>query len=275
MLLATIAVSTATAQDSAGVREDSIVVVSLRDGSRLHGTIIEENAEFLTVRTVGGLVVRAPKSSVVSVERLHGRVVEGEFRRDDPNYSRLLYAPTGYPLRKGQGYFADHYVFFPSLALGVTDNFSILGGISLFPGLSVGEQLWYVAPRIGTRLSKGAAVSVGTLLFGVDDEHAGVAFAMFTVGSPDRSFSAGLGIPYSGTDVTETAILVLGLNQRISNSVAFVAENWILLGDESWFALGPAIRFFGDRLAADFGLLIPEGVPFVIPWLSFTYNFGN
>ncbi len=276
LLIGMIAAAAATAGEDAKSAEDSTVVVSLRDGSRLHGTIVEENSEYLTVKTAGGLEARVPKSSVVTIERLRGRVVEGEFRRTDPNYSRLLYAPTGYPLRAGNGYFADHYVFFPSLAYGITDNISILGGMSLLPGAGIDEQLWYIAPRIGTRITDESAVSIGTLLMGVSDEHAGIAFAMGTAGPPDANFSAGFGIPYSGTDVAEAAIVIFGLNRRITNSAAFVAENWFVFGDgEFMYMLGPAIRFFGDRLAGDFGILIPKGVEALVPWLSITYNFGR
>ena len=47
----------------------------------------------------------------------------------DPSYSRLMLAPTGRPLAEGDGYLSDHYVLFPAVAYGITDNVSLLGGI--------------------------------------------------------------------------------------------------------------------------------------------------
>ena len=67
----------------------------------------------------------------------------------DPNYSRLLFSPTGRPLKKGDGYFSDYELLFPGVAVGLTDNLSIAGGVSLIPGLGLDEQVLYVSPKLG------------------------------------------------------------------------------------------------------------------------------
>src|SRR5262245_9767297 len=81
----------------------------------------------------------------------------------DPNYSRLLFAPTGRPLKKGDGYFSDYELVFPGVAVGVTDNFSIAGGVSIIPGLRLDRQVLYVSPRLGWNIGEKAAVSVGAI----------------------------------------------------------------------------------------------------------------
>ena len=40
--------------------------------------------------------------------------------------TRLFIGPTGRPLRKGAGYFSDHFIFLPGVAYGVTDNVTLL-----------------------------------------------------------------------------------------------------------------------------------------------------
>jgi len=63
--------------------------------------------------------------------------------------------------------------------------------------------------------------------------------------------------------------------------MALVSENWFITGEDWGLGQQPfgiAIRFFGDRVAADVGLILigevlEEGFP--IPWLSFVYNFGR
>ena len=64
-----------------------------------------------------------------------------------------MFAPSGRPLRKGDGYFSDHYVIFPGFAYGVTDNLSVSGGVSIVPGLGLDEQVLYLSSSVGWRLS--------------------------------------------------------------------------------------------------------------------------
>ena len=270
------------------VVSDSLVSVELRDGTKLRGTIVEQDEAIVVLLTVGGAEVRMPRSSIVSIRPIRGSVVDGVFQRFDPNYSRLLFAPTGRPLKKGDTYFSDFYVFFPGVAYGVSDNFSIMAGMSIIPGISLTQQLLYVAPRLGWRKSDNLAVSVGALYASIleEDVSAGIAFAVATFGEEDKSFTAGLGLGYTrdqGTDFefADHPIVMLGGNVRLSNGTAFVTENWFITGSN--FDLGEqpftvALRFFGEHLAVDAGLILigdvlAEGFP--IPLLSFVYNFGR
>ncbi len=270
------------------VQPDSLVSITLNDGTTLRGRIVQEDADTISMVTLGGLAVKIPRSSVVSIERIRGRVVGGQFYRSDPNYSRLLLSPTGRPLRKGEGYFSDFYIVLPGIAYGLTDNVSVLAGVSLIPGLGLNEQLFYVAPRIGTQASDAVAVSAGVLYMTLLEEgiSGGIVFGVGTFGEEDKSFTVGIGLPYlkeKGQEFQfgENPILMLGGNVRLSGSIALISENWLILGDN--FDLGQqpftlALRFFGERIAVDLGAimvgeLIKEGFP--IPLLSFVYHFGT
>ena len=59
-----------------------------------------------------------------------------------------MFAPTGRPLRRGDAYFFNHYVFFPGMAYGLTDHFTLSGGVSVLPGVGLNEQLLSVAPSL-------------------------------------------------------------------------------------------------------------------------------
>ena len=61
----------------------------------------------------------------------------------DPNYSRLIVMATGKPLRKGAGFASDTWLFFPSVSYGVTNNITMMAGMSIFPFISIREQLYY------------------------------------------------------------------------------------------------------------------------------------
>jgi hypothetical protein len=217
--------------------------------------------------------------------------------------TRLLFSPTGRPLAKGAGYFSDHYVLFPGIAYGLTDNFSIAAGMSVLPGYGLGEQLFYISPRLGKQFSENLAVSGGAVYAsggeGLNNDDVSAGFAMATFGRPDRSVTVGGGVLRTVETRTEarfvngrviydtreaashTPALLVGGVSRLSRRIALVSENWLILHDdfnikEQPFALG--VRFLGDRLSADVGvILIGEALDdgFPIPWLSVSYHFGR
>jgi len=221
-----------------------------------------------------------------SINLALGKEREDTSYQPDPNYSRLMYAPTGRPLRKGEGYFSDVYVFFPGIAYGVTDNVSVLVGISIIPDVGMGDQLRYIAPNVGFSVSEEFAISVGTLYtsFG-GDFTLGIAYGVGSLGKPGKSITFGIGFGYSKFDEEDLEfsarpILMLGGNIRTSKHSALILETWIITDENVDFGEQPkafAIRFMGERLSADVGFILFEALAegFAIPWLSFAYNFGG
>ncbi len=281
----------------------SLVVVVLTDGSRLVGTIVKENDTTLTVRTTAGVELELARGAVASVELRAPAEPPAPAGREfsEPNDTRLMFAPTGRPLRKGDGYFSDHYVLFPGFAYGLTDNLSVSGGVSIVPGLGLDEQVFYVSSSVGRRLSSKAAISLGGVYAtGGDSNEAGaMLFGVAGFGSSDRSLSVGLGLAATRNEefhyheptgnylrserrwsFRDSPVLMLGGTLRVGKRLSLVTESWLVLGDDfelSQQPLGVALRFFGDRLSVDVGLVLvadvlDEGLP--IPWLSFSYHFG-
>lgn len=261
-----------------------VVTVELHDGSRLVGRVVAEDEDRLRVRTPSGLEVDVSRSSIATMRKASDSALSR--RKADPNYSRLMFAPTGRPLRKNDGYFSDYELVFPGFAVGLTDNFSLAGGVSTIPAIGLSDQMVYVSPKLGFNLSERAAVSIGALFAGADwddgFDSVGIGFAVGTFGSPDRSLSVGLGLARElGNEYADTEpILMLGGQARLSDSMALVSENWFFLGGDVRMSdqpLGVALRFFGERLSADVGVVLigevlDEGFP--IPWLSVSYHFG-
>ena len=286
----------------APVADGAPVAILLKDGSRLVGRVLSQDESRIHVVTAGGVALDIDRNQVDRIESASA-VADSAQRPSDSNTTRLLFAPTGRPLPQGAGYFSDHYVVFPGIAYGITDNISIGAGISVVPGLSAGEQLLYAVPKVGKQFSDTFALSAGALLARGGDSEDGanlnVGFAMATFGRPDRSVTLGAGVArtvendYTSEFVngrfvsrrervaSHTPIVVFGGTARISNRVSFISENWLILGEdldlsEQPFSVG--VRFLGDRLSADVGLVLvgaalDEGFP--IPWLSVTYHFGK
>jgi hypothetical protein len=227
-------------------KKDGEVTVQLKDGSTATGTLVREEEAEPPVR-------------------------------DD---TRLFLAPTGRPLRRGSGYFSDHWIFFPGLAYGVTGNVTVAGGVSIIPGVDLDEQAMYFTPKIGARLSDRAAVSVGGLLarVGDEDDTLKIGYVVTTLGSPDHSVTAGLGFGRAGEGDT-APMLMIGGSTRLSKRLSLMTENWIF-PDGDFELISGGLRFRGGRLTVDLAVLTsPEafedldGLP-LVPWLSFSYHFG-
>lgn len=264
------------------------VAVRLKDGSTLVGRIVSEDERALKVVTRSGVEVDVPRASVESVEDADAAQDRRPIVVPSPvvDDTRLFFGPTGRPLRKGAGYVSDHFLFFPGVAYGVTDNVTLAGGVSLIPGVGLDEQAFYFTPKVGARFGERAALSVGGLLAhaGGSDDGAGlgIGYVAGSWGSEDNSVTAGIGWGRGGEDFDDTEsqpMVMVGGLVRLSTRISLMSENWFFPGEEFNLLMG-GLRFRGDRLTVDVGLCTSgeildetEGWP-AFPWLSFSYHFS-
>jgi hypothetical protein len=271
-----------TCPDLVFSQQDTVAVlihrIELKDGTILVGTILEEDENTISFRTNSQLQITIQKEHLKRKEIISGQIVKGEFWEDDPNATRMLIAPTARALKQGQGYFSIYEIFFPFVAVGITDVLSMAGGFSLFPGTS--EQLLYLAPKFIPLQTKKFDLAAGVLYINIPDEgDAGIVYGVGTVIGEKGSFSVGMGYGFSGGEFASKPIIVLGGDIRVSKSIKLLTENWIITSETEVIPISFGIRFFGRRLAADFGLMHPlgedtDGFPF-LPWIGFAYNFGH
>jgi len=262
----------------------SLLRLTLKDGTVLVGEIEKEQEGKIIFRTVGDVVIEFLAADVKKIEDLSGESIGGRYRYIDPNHTRLFWAPTARTLKAGSGYFADYYVFFPSLAYAVTDRFTLYGAMSIIPGLGLNEQIFFLAPKLGIVRRKDYALSTGILIVKVPEADVipGIAYGVGTWGNSDTGLTVGLGWGWvrEEWETTNSPIIVIGGEHRVSNGVKLLTENWWVPGVEDAIehpVLSLGIRFFGEHLAADLGFLHVvgsgiEGFPF-IPWVDFVYNF--
>lgn len=256
--------------------------VRLDDGSTFSGRILAETDTTLTLRTGSGMELTMDKANIRSIRRDHVSESGRVFYRLDPNRTRLIFAPTGRALDRGAGYVAVYEIFFPFVSLGLTDAFTVSGGVSLIPGVS--SQLLYFAPKLEVVRRPDLQVSVGVLGAGVVGEDAegpvGILYSVGTFGNDRSALSVGLGIGYADEKLSDRPLLMLGGQTQVSNRLSLLTENWIAPGLDGAF-LSAGIRLFGDDLAADLALVThtealteESGLPF-IPFVSLVYNFGR
>jgi hypothetical protein len=286
-----------------GAADDApVVTITLKDGGTLVGTVVREDEGSVTLRTASGVELKLPREAIGAREvRDSARGLGALSRPSDPNESRLMFAPTGRPLGKGNGYFSDHYVLFPGFAYGLTKNLSVAGGVSVIPALGLSEQVFYLSASSAWKLADKASVALGGLYAAGPDEDIGAGAALLgiaTFGPSDRSLSLGLGWlatreeeyrydstgEYVGSNrewrFRDAPVLVLGGSLRVARNLSLVSESWLFLGkdfDMSQQPFGLSLRFFSGRISADVGVVLvadvlDEGFP--VPWLSFSYHFG-
>ncbi len=254
------------------------VRIVLTDGSELEGTVVSEDDALVVLLSEAGVRMEIPRDRIRTITVL--KEPPGRFRRSDPNQTRLLFAPTARGVGAGQGYFAVYEVFFPFVAYGATDFVTLAGGVSLLPGSP--EQLLYAAPKVTLYHRKQVAVAVGTFVATLTGESGagGLVYGIGTFGKPHAAFTAGIGFAFGGGEFEETPVLLLGGEVQLSNYVAFVTENYVVPGVENGVVFSGGLRFFGERLAADFGFFTtPDafgegGVP-ALPWITISYHFGR
>ncbi|MBN1482684.1 hypothetical protein EH223_11890 [candidate division KSB1 bacterium] len=256
--------------------------VILRDGSHLYCTLFRAQNDTLIIKTDSGLIVPVPLSVIAHVVDETTRISEGKYYRSDPHSTRLFFGPTARQLKGGSGYFADYYIFFPTVAVGVMDYLAIAGGMSLVPGLPIPEQLYYFMPKVTFKTSERLGIGGGMLFLFLpeDTENVSLAYGITTYGKEEGALTLGLGFPL-GSGALTFPVLLFGGEIQISNGAKLMSENWVFTGEEGATVLSAGIRFFGDRIAVDLAFLTSpeafaesEGFPF-LPWVDFSITFGK
>ncbi len=278
----------------------ALVRIELNDGSVFVGTVVRETAEVVVLRTQGGAEVTIPVAQIRRRSAFEGRVEDGRIVRYDPNRTRLLFSPTARPLGRGQGYVAVYELVIPFVAVGITDAVSIAGGTILLPE-AFGRVL-YVAPKVTVVNEERLAVALGGVGLGVwfndADITAGIGYGLATVGGPERAVTFGAGFAFAEGEIASGAILTLGGETLISNSIKLISENYVIPYRSEVFEcpnggpcteteemsyevlLSAGLRYLGERIAVDFALWTSPGAigedvfPF-LPWVGLVYNFGR
>lgn len=261
--------------DSTGVVKHQIILI---DGTTFSGVLEYEDEAVVQLLTDMDVTMIIPKDKIKSRESFHNEGNRQRVYLGDPNNTRLLFSPTGRPLKAGQGYFSAYEVFFPMLAVGVTDFLSIAGGVSLVPG--VDGQAVYFAPKITPIHTEKFSLAGGVLhvMLPENTEDIGIAYGVSTYGTDMAAISVGAGWMYNRDDTDDRPIVMFGGEVRLGANTKFITENWLIPNSDVDF-ISFGFRVFGEKLAADFAMVHPaggelNGFPFV-PWVGFAYNFAT
>ena len=260
---------------SLGITDSTQVqILTVEDGSSFIGRIIEVGEEEIKFETKYGVltfsIFEITELKLVSEDQFK----EGKYWFPNPNCTRLFFAPTARMLKKGEGYFADYFVFFPTITLGITNNITLGGGFSILPGADLDEQIILFTPKVGLKTSKKMDLAIGALVVKLPEStSAGILYGVSTFGTLDQSFTFGLGYGYAEDELADKPMIVLGGETRTSRSVSLVTENWII-PEKDTPVITFGLRFFGEKISVDFALIFPmEEDVFIFPYIDFVYKF--
>jgi len=250
--------------------------LALRDGTRAFGRVERIEGERVVFRTTAGGVLEVDAAQIASLRTVEGRVINGEFLPADPNPTRLFFGPTGRSLRRGSGYVAVYEVMLPFVQVGITDRISIGAGTPLFFG-GGSERPFWVSPKVQVLATTSTQAAVGVIHFtSIGNGSLGIAYGVVTRGSRDSALTAGAGYAYerSAEDGHGGAVGMIGGEHRVSRRVKLVTENYVFSGG----GIGSfGVRFLGEHLSADLGLVVPLGADVLIalPMVNFVWHFGR
>ncbi len=246
----------------------------LKDGTRAIGRVETITGGGFTFRTASGVLMEVEVGQVQAIGLVTGRVVRGEFWPEDSNPTRLFFAPTGRALKRGEAYLGVYEILLPFVQYGVTDRISIGAGTPLVFGGGGDTPFWFT-PKVQVLKMKSTEASVGVLHFvNVGDANLGIAYGVVTQGSTDSAITVGVGYAYlrGEGDGGGAPLVMFGGDRRLSRRLKLVTENYVF---EDGGLLSGGVRFLGERLSVDLGLVSPLGVDefFAFPIINFVWKF--
>ena len=233
------------------VNPDQKVIVTMNNGEEFIGTIIQKNDEVLVLNSANGEL----NLRVLQIAKIEEYTYEGEFLFPSSHETRYFFGPSAIPLKKETGYYHNVYVLGNFINYGLSDNFSIGGGLE-FISLMLGHPIYFLTPKVGFKVDEKVHVGGGLIVAGVaGEDHVFLAYGVSTFGTSESNVSIGLGYGKAG-DVPGQAIMFSG-TQRVSNSMALLTENYIFNDSGAKYYHGVhGVRILSKDNSFDFGLLV-------------------
>lgn len=259
--------------------------VETMDGNTYIGIILEQTNETISIKTDKLGEISIPRSEVKRITQLTvTKSKDGTYWLENPQSTRYFWAPNGYSLKKGEGYYQNVWIMFNQAVYGFTDHFS--GGVGvvpmfLFAGAST--PAWITAkfsvPVVKDKVNLGVGALAGTVI-GEENTGFGIIYGISTFGTRDKNLNIGLGWGYAGGEMASNPTVSIGGMIRTGAKGYLITENYFIGTPENFIVLmSVGGRRIIQKAGLDFGLWIPLGADMdsfiAIPWLGFTIPFGQ
>ncbi len=265
--------------------------VVLKDKTQYIGNIESENTNSVIIQNITtGIRTEIPVSQIAEkVVINNSSIKKNEYWFENPNATRYLFGPSAFNLKKGEGYYQNTMLLLNSFNVGITDYFSIGGGIeflSTFISLSQGQfnPIIYFTPKVGFSVTEKIGVGGGVLVASIPqwgsstNAGLGLLYGLGTYGNKDSNVTATLAWGSVEGDAFNKPLFTVSGMTRIAKKTALITENWFVPTDTSYeplFSYG--IRFFGENLAIDLAFInnwdIAQSLIIGVPYVNFVVKF--
>lgn len=262
---------------------DEVYRVETTDGNVVMGVLVSEDSEQIILRVEALGEVTILRRNIRKITQIDpNRIRNGVYWYENPQATRYFFAPNAIGLGKGKGYYQNTWIFFNNVNYGVSDNFSIGGGMVPMFLFGVSATPVWILPKVTLPISEdkfhiGAGAMLGGLV-GTESDLIGLFYGVSTVGNRDRNLTVGLGYGYGGGEVSTTPLVNVSGMLRTGRRVYLLTENYFIPEAGVTGIVSFGMRWSGDNIAVDFGLFRPledAGSLIGIPWLGVTIPFGR
>ncbi len=265
--------------------DSTLTKIETIDGNEFVGSIVSEESDKIVLETEKFGTLTIQKADIKSRETIKNQQIKnGKLWFDNPQATRYFWAPNAYGLKKGEGYYQNIYVLWNQFSVGVTENFSLGGGVIplfLFGGgpTPVFATAKFSIPIEEEKINIGGGAIIGTVL-GEDFGSFGIAYGVSTFGSRDNNVTLGVGYGFADGEFAKRPLINLSGLFRISSRGYFITENYYLNIDGDF---GGIISFGGrwiiKKASLDFLLAVPYGADMdlliAVPVIGFSIPFGS
>lgn len=264
-------------QDSTKTRIETV------DGNEYIGIILEHTSEKIRLRTdnLGEISISATQiKKITPVNQLIAK--DGTYWLDNPQATRYFWAPNGYNLKQGEGYYQNVWILFNQAVYGLTDHFSAgVGVVPLFLFAGTSTPAWITAkfsmPVVENKFNLGIGALAGTVI-GEENTGFGILYGISTFGTKDKNLNVGLGWAFAGGEMAKKPTLNISAMIRTGPKGYFITENYFISAADEFVVM---MMLGGRRIikgtGLDFGVVMPfasEMDQFMaIPWLGLTVPF--
>lgn len=265
--------------------DSTIVKIETSDGNEFLGKIVTQDTLSIVLNTdlYGELTIQ--KANIKSKKIVQSQQIkDGKLWFDNPQSTRYFWAPNGYGLKKGEGYYQNICVLWNQFTYGISDNFSLGAGVVplfLFAGAPtpIFATLKISIPIQKDKFNLAAGAIAGTVI-GEDFGGFGILYGTSTFGTPDNNVSIGLGYGFAEGELASSPLINISGLFRISSRGYILTENYYLqLDGERVVLISFGGRWIIKKAALDFALAVPIAADMdsfaAIPLIGFTIPFGK
>jgi len=203
--------------------------------------------------------------------------------------ARYVLAPSAMGLKRDEAYYQNLFIFGSLFNVGVTDNFSMTGGV-LLPLIVYGELVSYYTPKFSVQIKPKLHFGTGMVggfsldIFDFEPyEFMLVPFANMTIGDVNNNVTIGFGYGIEDWESqNEVTARMLAVKFKPLKRVSIVSENTMMFKDDSfirergnrYFGFH-VLRYFKRKNSFDIGILTLKmfNDNIILPYFSYTRAF--